>query len=62
MIAAGNFSRKTQKAGLKIDFRRMGIDPAKAVFFDLWNNKAITLKELQQYELKGGTFMLIGIK
>lgn len=62
MIAAGNFNRKTQKAALKIDFKRMGIDPAKATFFDLWNNKAITLKDLQQYELKGGTFMLIGIK
>ena len=62
MIAAGNFTRNAQKAALKIDFKRMGIDPAKATFFDLWNNKAITLKELQQYELKGGTFMLIGIK
>ena len=62
MIAAGNFTRNTQKAGLKIDFKRMGINPAKAIFFDLWNNKAITLKDLQQYELKGGTFMLIGIK
>ncbi len=62
MIVAGNFSRNTQKAGLKINFGKMGINPASAKFYDLWNNKAITLKELEDFELKGGTFMMIGIK
>ena len=62
MIAAGNFTRNRQKVGLKVNFEKMGIDVSKATFRDLWNNKAITLEELEQFELEGGTFMLIGVR
>jgi len=61
MIAAGNFTRKRQKAGLKIDFQKMGIRKSSAKFHDLWNDQPLTRKQLDEFELDGGTFMLIGV-
>ena len=62
MIVASNFTRKPQKANLKINFQKMGINPKTAKFVDLWNNKPMTLQELNNYTLGGGRFILIGIK
>ena len=62
MIVASNFTRNAQKANLKINFPKMGINPKTAKFVDLWNNKPMTLTELNNYTLGGGRFILIGIK
>ncbi|MBQ9501590.1 MAG: hypothetical protein IJU70_05490 [Lentisphaeria bacterium] len=62
VIAAGNFSREKQKPGLELDFKALGVDPGKARFFDLWNDREISLKELRDFTLDGASFMLIGIR
>ena len=62
MIVASNFSRQAKKANLKINFQKMGINPATAKFVDLWNNKPLTLAQINNLTLNGGRFILIGIK
>jgi hypothetical protein len=62
MIVASNFSRQAKNANLKINFKKMGINPATAKFVDLWNNKPLTLAQINNLTLNGGRFILIGIK
>lgn len=62
MVVAGNFNRTAKEAALKIDYAKLGINPAKAEFFDLWNNKKLTRREFENFKLNGGHFMLVGIK
>jgi hypothetical protein len=62
MLAIGNFTRKTQNINLKLDYAKLGINPNTAEFFNLWENKKVTQKEFENFALKGGHFLLIGIK
>ncbi|MBQ7207740.1 MAG: hypothetical protein IJS01_08090 [Lentisphaeria bacterium] len=62
VIAVGNLSRETQKAALEIDFKALGVDPAGARFFDLWNDRELSLDELKGLTIGGGSFALVGIK
>ena len=62
MIVASNFTRQAQKANLKINFQKMGINPATAKFVDIWNNKPLTLAQINDLTIGGGRFIFIGIK
>ena len=63
VITAGNLSRRKVKAALTADFRKMGINPEHAKFYDLWNGeKEIPATELMNRELETPGFMIVGIK
>ena len=61
VLVVSNFSRNEVKANLVIDWKKLGIAPAKT-FRDLWNEKDMTAEELKNATIKGAHFMMIGIK
>ena len=61
VLVVSNFSRKEVKANLVIDWKKLGVAPAKT-FRDLWNDKDMTAEELKNATIKGAHFMMIGIK
>ena len=62
VIAVGNFNRTAKKTNLVIDFKALGINEKKAEFHELWNNRKLSRKELDDLTLQGASFALIGIK
>ena len=60
LIIVGNLNRKDLRVDVTCDWRKLGIDPAKAVFTDLWTGKP--LASLDGLEVKNNDFRLIGIK
>ena len=62
VIAAGNFKRHAQKAKLVIDFKKLGINEKKATFHELWSNRKLSRKEVDELNIDGASFVLIGIK
>ncbi|MBR7104275.1 MAG: hypothetical protein IKC65_04980 [Lentisphaeria bacterium] len=62
VIAAGNFKRTPQKARLSIDFKKLKLDEKKVQFTELWSNRKLSRKELDELTIGGASFVLIGIK
>jgi hypothetical protein len=62
VIAAGNFTRKAQKARLLIDFKKLGLAEKNLRFHELWSDRPLSRKELDELTINGATFVLIGIK
>jgi Concanavalin A-like lectin/glucanases superfamily/Carbohydrate family 9 binding domain-like len=61
VLAVSNMGRKVEPAALTLDAKRLGIG-SKVEYFDLWNDKPLTVEALKTTQIKGNHFMLIGIK
>lgn len=61
VLIVSNMGRIEQPAALKVDWKKLGVS-SNSKLHELWLNKALTKKDLQNFKLKGNHFMLIGIK
>ena len=61
VLIVSNFNRHEVKAALEIDWKKMGIDPVTQ-FRDLWNDKDISIEELEQLSIPGAHFLMLGIQ
>ena len=59
LLAVGNLGRKEQPAALRIDWRKLKLNPEKLRFHDLWEDREIST--LDSLRVKGNHFLLIGI-
>ncbi|MBR2911655.1 MAG: hypothetical protein IKC05_08585 [Lentisphaeria bacterium] len=60
LMIVGNLSRKDQKTDLAVDWKKLGINPAKVQLTDLWTGKK--LDSVRGIKVKSNNFRLIGIK
>ena len=60
LIIVGNLSRNDQKTAVSVDWKKMGLDPARVEFVDLWNGQKIA--SLSGIEVKNNQFRLIGVR
>ncbi|MBR7120674.1 MAG: hypothetical protein IKC94_00345 [Lentisphaeria bacterium] len=61
LIVIANFNRQAVTPGLQIKANEAGFD-GSAVFTDLWENRQLTLTELNNVTIPGNHFLLIGVK
>ena len=61
LIVIANFNRQAVTPCLQIDANKAGFD-GSAVFTDLWENRQLTLTELNNVTISGNHFLLIGVK
>ena len=62
VLAAANSKRTPEKLALKIDWKKLGLDPENVILTDLNRSRQIGLSELQTAQLKGNHYILIGIR
>ena len=62
VLAVANSRRTSGEMALKINWRKLGLDPENIVLTDLNSNKKIGLETLKTGSLKGNHYILIGIQ
>ena len=60
LIIVGNLNRRDLRVSLAVDWKKLGVDPEKAVFIDLWSGSR--LASLKDLAVPDNAFRLIGIK
>ncbi|OQA88603.1 MAG: hypothetical protein BWY31_00201 [Lentisphaerae bacterium ADurb.Bin242] len=59
LLVIGNMGGEDRKAALSVDWKKLGVDPEKAVFRDLWEDKPVS--DLDSLTVGKRNFLLIGI-
>lgn len=62
LIGVVNTGRETQKAGLLIDWHKLGLPEEPGSLKELWQDKLFNPKEISEIEIPGHNFLLLGIE
>lgn len=61
LLLISNFNRDPKPLQLRLDFAALGV-PEPALYYDIWTNKEMTPADLEQFQLGGNNFLMLGIK
>ncbi|NLF94789.1 MAG: hypothetical protein GX564_12960, partial [Oligosphaeraceae bacterium] len=61
LLLISNFNRDPKPLQLRLDFAALGV-PEPVAYYDVWKNTEMTPADLEQFQLDGNNFLMLGIK